>query len=403
MNDKYNEIKKLKKYIWLMIVLLSVSVIILFFAFRSPFVSVYTLEAGEELKAENLLRKPGQAQFVSPLDESIVNKVGQHTVQVKHEEKTYKVKVRVVDTTLPEVSVKNVSLYVGQSIEADAFVQSIADHTQVNVTLDSKVDTFVTGEYNVTVKFEDEGHNSVVKQATLSVLKDEEAPVIKVLSDIYVTKGESISYRRYFEVLDNCDGMIQDYNIDSSKVNMTKKGTYDLTINAKDKAGNQSSKMVNVYVVDYDINKIKTELDQYAKQILDRIIKPSMTTKQKLKAVYDYVIDSYSYQGYHQGDIDNYFYDAYYGFKNRRGDCYVANGMARYLLESLHIPTYGYVVKGKSDMHIFYVAYNGDDYYYYSALKRGNGTRIYEWSASEVLAYLRKWDGVTKLPELKLN
>ena len=397
-----NIVSKLNKYFVLMLVLISIIGIFAFVMLRSPFVSSYTLEAGNMIKAEDLLRKDGNAEFIDDVNQSVINHVGKHTVQVKYNDKTYKVKLVVIDTVEPEISVRPLKLYKGDVVEASMFVESIKDKTDVKITLDGHVDTSTTGEFDVIIKVEDEGNNTVIKETKLTVIEDTQLPSILVSSDIYVTLGESVSYRSFITVNDNRDGDITDYVIDSSKVDLSKTGTYPLVISANDKVGNKATKTINVYVVEYDVETVKSELEGYAKQILGHIVDSSMSVREKLEAVYDYVTDSYTYQGYHKGDIDNYYYDAYYGFKYHKGDCYVVNAMARYLLESIDIKTYGYIVKGKSDTHIFYVAYNGEDYYYYSALRRSNGVRIYEWDASEVLAYLKKWDGVTKLPELEI-
>ena len=390
---------KLKKYILGLIVLTLIGVII-YVAYNSPFVSSYTLEAGSQIKAEDLLKKEGTAEFISQVDESLTKSVGTHSIEVKYDDKVYKVKLKVVDTIAPEIVLKPATFYVGDDLDVYQCVEYVFDYTQVTLTLDSEVDMSSAKECTITIKAQDEGHNIVSKQTQIHIIEDKEAPVISISKDIYVTKGESVSYRQYINVNDNRDGMINDYIIDSSKINLTKEGTYTLTVSAIDQAGNKSVLKENVYVVSYDIEKIKNELKTYASQILNQIIHSSMNKEEKLEAVYNYVTNSYSYQGYHSGDIDNYYYDAYYGFKNRRGDCYVVNAMARYLLESLDIKTYGYIVKGKKDTHIFYVVENNRKYDYYSALKRSNGTRIYKWSDKQVLDYLKKWDGVTKLPEL---
>lgn len=86
------------------------------------------------------------------------------------------------------------------------------------------------------------------EEETISVtVKDLSRPVITIEKETFeLMVGDSFALEDHIEVIDNVDGKIK-YEVKGS-YDTSKVGTYELTIQAKDKAGNASNKKVIVHV-----------------------------------------------------------------------------------------------------------------------------------------------------------
>ena len=233
------------------------------------------------------------------------------------------------------------------------------------------------GKQDIEILLTDAGNNVTTIKTSIKLKLDDEAPVIEAPASITVKKGDTVSYRSKIKVTDNRDGEMTNYKIDSSAVNLDKTGNYEVKIEATDALNNTSTKIIKVRVVSYLVTDIIAEADAYAYDIIDKIIKSGMSKKEKLDAIYNYVKESYKYVAKHEGTIDNYYKDALTGFKTGKGDCYVVNAMARYLLERVGIKTYGLDLAGSDMRHISFMANVGDGWYHYCAFRKKSGIRIY--------------------------
>ena len=371
--------------------------VIVMFVFRSPFVSEYTLEAGDQLEVKNLLKDDVEASFITSIDESITHSVGVHDVQLSAKGTKYTVKINTVDTVAPKAKVKNITTYLNDPIDPQAFIESIDDQTNVKVSISNKIDNTKEGKQTVELLFTDEGDNQTKLNATVTIKKDTQGPVIQTPQSFSVEKGGTISYKKDVTVTDNRDGEITNYNVDSSKVNLNKIGLYQVTYSAEDQLKNKTTKVVQVRVTSYDVEKVKKEADKYAQKILNKIVNDKMSKSQKLKAIYEYVRDSYTYVGEHEGTETDFYLDALNGFKTYKGDCYVVNAMARYLLEKVDIETYGVKITTDKTNHISFMANIGDGWYHYCAFKKKSGLQIYKWTDAQIMDHYKSIEQVISI------
>lgn len=372
-------------------------IIIVMYIYRSPFVSEYTLEAGEQLEIKNLLIDDVDASFITPIDKSITNSVGEHEVRLNAKGTRYTVKIHTVDTVAPKAKVKNITTFLNDDIDSQAFIDSIDDQTKVNVSITNKIDNTKEGKQSVELLLTDEGGNQTKLNTIVTIKKDIQGPVIKTPQSFSVEKGGTISYKKDVTVIDNRDGEITDYKVDSSKVNLNKIGLYQVTYSAEDQLKNKTNKVVQVRVTNYDVEKVKKEADVYAQKILDKIINDKMSESQKLRAIYEHVRNSYTYVGEHEGTETDFYLDALNGFKSYKGDCYVVNAMARYLLEKAGFETYGVKITTNKTNHLSFMANTGDGWYHYCAFKKRSGLEIYKWTDSQIMNHYKSIEQVNSI------
>ena len=366
--------------------------------FRNPFVETYTLEAGHELKVEDLLVDDVKASFKTEVTEELTKTLGEHTLVMNAKGLSYKVLLTIVDTTAPTGKpVSGITLWSDETFDPNQFVKDIVDATKVTVSFAEEIDKTKAGEKKVKVKLVDEGGNETIVETKMKLKVDTTAPVIGLPAMITAKLGESISYRSNVYIVDDRDGEITDFKVDNSKVDSSKTGIYTVTYTAVDKSGNKTTKSTKLNIVKYNEASLKKEADQYAKQILSTLITDGMTKNQKIKVIFDYVQSVYKYSAGHQGTVDDYTVDALAGFKTGKGDCYIANAMARYLLEKEGIKTKGVLLKGTDMNHLMFMTNGGDGWYYYNAYTRANLKIVFRWTGAQVLNKFKE-EGITKLP-----
>lgn len=368
------------------------------YVFRSPFVLEYKLEAGNSLEIKDLLIDDVEASFETKIDDLIIREVGTHPIKLKAKGMKYTVNIETVDTVAPKVKVKEKTIFLNDPVAPKDFIESIEDETKVNAQFINKIDTSKEGKVDVQLLFIDEGQNEVKIETKATIKKDTEGPVIHTPSSIIVKKGDTVAYKKDVTVIDNRDGEIKDYKIDSSQVKLNQIGTYCVTYSAEDQLKNKTSKVVQVRVIGYDLNEVKKEADQYADKILKNLVNNKMTKAQKVEKIYNYVRSHYTYNGQHEGTIDDFYKDALTGFKTGRGDCFVVNAMARYLLEKEEIETYGLLLKGNTENHVSFMTNTGDGWYHYVAFNM-KSARIFKWTDQKMIAFFKKADGVKSIPK----
>lgn len=169
--------------------------------------------------------------------------------------------------------------------------------------------------------------------------KDTTAPVIQGFvgkksyngNDVYIVLYEDrkTAYKKYVSAYDNRDGKVE-VKADLSMINWKKKGTYDITVTAKDKAGNQARKKMKVQV------RCLTGIDLYADRILKRITGNGWSDVAKCRAVYRYVQSHMGYVNYNGGN--GWENAALRGLRYGNGNCYAYYSLSRLLLTRAGIP-----------------------------------------------------------------
>lgn len=200
-----------------------------------------TLEAGSEINIKDFLKKENaDAKFVTDVSQINTGNIGSHEIVVKVGKKEYTSKLTIEDTKAPTAKANDVTVNKDGQIEANQFVTDIKDATKVDVSFKDKPDVSKDGESEVIIVLTDEGKNQKEVKAKLTVVSDSEPPVIDGVKDITAYIGETVSYKKDVTVTDNMD-QNPTLDIDNSKVNLNKAGTYEVVYTATDSAGNTSS------------------------------------------------------------------------------------------------------------------------------------------------------------------
>ena len=215
------------------------------------------------------------------------------------------------------IEVKNLTWAVGATLpEASDFVLSMPHG--VTVAFAENYAYPQLGDYHVRLIFTDDKGKQTEKEATLTLVLDEEAPKIIGANDISVYVGDGISYRSGVSVTDNCDGKVE-LKIDSGAVDTTKEGCYEVVYTATDAAGNVAVRPIKVYVYTERVTEemLWAEIDRL---IAENNITKTATNEQKARAVYSYVYYNIAYTD--SSDKSDWMRAAYDGIRRGQGDCY---------------------------------------------------------------------------------
>lgn len=161
------------------------------------------------------------------------------------------VSVKVIATSTPVISATDLEIkqynnfnpleYVSASDGIDGDISNkvkiVSSNLDVNKVGTYQIKYSVTNSLNVTVE-------KIVKITVLSNSK----PVIYA-NDIYVNKNSTITFKENVQARDLEDGLL-DVNVLSNTTDLSKVGTYDLTLKAVDSDNNEVTKSVKVYVSD---------------------------------------------------------------------------------------------------------------------------------------------------------
>ena len=215
-------------------------------------VSELKVEAGRESISANEFRREDKgidAQFVSDLTAVDLNTPGTYPVQVQYKNKTHECTVLVQDTTAPEGTVRNVSVYSGQSLKPEDFVTGITDVTDVTVSWKPEPDLTVEAQTLMTITLTDAAGNSTDYEAVLSVFVDNGEPQITGVQAIFTYIGTAPDYLAGVTAMDDRDVALE-IVVDSSKVDLNTVGTYDVLYSVTDSAGNTTTAPTTVTVTD---------------------------------------------------------------------------------------------------------------------------------------------------------
>ena len=269
--------------------------------------SEYTLELGQLLNKEDLLFNPERDGYMLKQDDidAINNSgIGEYTITSPVDENVCR--IQVVDTTPPELVLTDVSVYQGEEVTVDSFVESCFDASgdvQLRLTTQPDVDTM--GIQTMTIEATDINGNTTTSTATLAVVKDKTPPVIKGLTTMSVQKRSNPDYLSGVSAMDKVDGVCE-VSYDARGVDLTAAGTYYVTYTAQDKDGN-TTKVKRTVIVEHD----QADTDALADSIAAGLSSDA-------EAIRDYVRETIKYS-HNSGGED----PVWYGFTNKVGDCYV--------------------------------------------------------------------------------
>lgn len=244
----------------------------------------------------------------------------------------------------------------------------------------------VFGLYGLFFGFSKNDTVSSSENSSSAAPQDTTPPVIEGAKDITVYLEETVSYRKGVTATDDTDGTIP-VSIDSSAVDTTKEGVYDVIYSATDKAGNTASVTIVVKVEKKPVTSSevtsseeplnKEDVYALADKKLKDLLKDGMTVEEQAKAIYNWANSNIWYSG--TSDKTDYLKEAKKVLKGGGTDCFGYFAVCKLMFERLNIPNID-VVKVKNS--------ETDSSHYWSLVSIDGGQSYYHFDATP-----RKGDG----------
>ncbi len=275
-------------------------------------------------------------------------RLGTHEIQIKINDKVYTSSLHIVDTTAPVAVVRELVAEVGGTLLPEDFIVSITDLSDTTVSFSKAPDLSQEKTIKVTLVVKDSSGNKSEYPIDVEVVFDKTPPVIDILDQLYVQVGETNpDYWANVSVTD-AKSIISSTKINADLVKLDRLGRYTVTLSATDAKGNVASIERSVRVVmkstyltmkgldDPDNNKA----DAFVEAVLSEIITEDLTLRQKMRAIYNWLLNEISYQTESSTDysldsynkLDEY---AFNGFKRLKGHCFHYAAMAAEMLDTL--------------------------------------------------------------------
>ncbi len=354
---------------------------------------VYAEAGATNIEVSEFLKRPVEgAEFTA--DSSFdPNTPGDYKLKIKWDmpyfgDQTYKTTLHIQDTVAPEIKVTtdSIEMYTTAAApELTELVDSVYDVTNCTFDFAEDYDFTKEGEFDIQIVVKDTSGNETVAKIPCKVVEDVTPPEIRGVEPLTIAQGDAVSYKKNIEVVDDKDEN-PTLEVDSSGVNVDKRGTYKLTYRATDSAGNATEKTTTVKIVSAKI-AAATEETVYAKadEILAEIITPDMTQLQQAREVFDWVVKNITYS--ETAGIDDILSAAYKGMFNRVGDCTVKQKTAEVMLNRLGIKNMEIEKIRDTRGHYWLLIDVGEGWYHYDPNLQLDGTLIFYWHDADLWNY----------------
>lgn len=169
------------------------------------------------------------------LDKVNFNKTGKYIYSAKCNDKSYTATMKIIDTTQPEVELKTLNLKINETFEAEDFVLSSYDLSNIeidfeNINISNTISS--NGIYIIPIIAKDEAGNITKKDGILLVTN--------VVADKFLSasKIESTVYDATLEITDKIGFNSSNYYINAFRI-------YDYTFNSKEDYFNSKEELSN--------------------------------------------------------------------------------------------------------------------------------------------------------------
>ncbi len=267
---------------------------------------------------------------------------------------------RVVDTTAPTAEAVSQMVYKGKKLKAADFVKAVFDQSEVAITFDVEPNFMQVGEHGVDIVLTDSANNKNKVTSLLKVNDDTEAPLITGDLDKTCHINSSVSYKEGVTVRDNSGEPIA-LQVDSSQVDLSTAGKYEVSYSATDLAGNKTSSKGSITVTNPEDDAIYAMADE----VLSKIVNEGMSQEEKLRAIYAWVRGHVSYVS--AGSKDSVILGAYRAFKIHKGDCYTFYAVSELLMNRVGIENIPVTRMGGRARHFWSLVNLGEGWYHYDS------------------------------------
>lgn len=384
------------------LVVLLAALVVRYFVWN-PLTPEVILEAGDKITLEQFIETEN-ARFVTDVSAIDTKKAASHTIVIKVGDREYESQLHIRDTKAPSAEAVELHTKLGILPKAEEFVTNIQDCSSVHVSYKTVPDVSVGGEKEVVLVLKDSFGNTAEVVSKVTVITDEEPPVITGAKDIEIFLGGTVSYRAGITVTDNEDPN-PTLTIDNSKVNLDAVGTYEVIYTATDATGNTSSVTITLTIKKKPADYVDEEtVLGMAKDILASITNDSMSKQEIAFAIYKWTWSNITYMD--SSDKSSWVKGAYYAFKNRKGDCFNYFAAAKALYIAAGIDNVDIEKSDTSHSRHYWSLINlGDGWYHVDCTPRkGNDDKFFMVTDEELEAYSKKHSNShifdkTKYPE----
>ncbi len=284
-------------------------------------------ELGDLLTKEEILlnsNKNGDLINQEILDKINSSPPGEYNIPIKYNNENYNVKIIIKDTTPPELKLRNVTIYYGQHINKDSFIEYVYDKQEgVETNLKTDINNNI-GQQEIIIEAIDKSGNKTEQKCTLNIIKDEVGPSINGLTTITINKNTNIDYNSGVSAYDAKDGYVS-FSVDSSSVNTAVFGTYYATYYSEDKSGNKTYKKRKIYVEHDQFDTSEKFNEFYNNYLVGKDVTGIVST----------IRNMIKYNS-NWGGSD----PIWYGLTEKKGNCYVHALLVKQALDKQEIPNY---------------------------------------------------------------
>ena len=305
--------------------------------------------------------------------------------------------LEIADTTPPTgIGIPQQMFSVDELPDVETCVKDVKDRTDVTMKWGKIPDISAGGEFKAEALLIDAVGNTASVMVPLSVTKDSTPPVIEGTKNISAFTNSSIVYRDGVTVTDDYD-KTPSLSIDTSNVDMSKPGTYKVTYTATDFSGNKTIAEIEVELTQKPKTYIEQEdVDKVAQKILNKIIKPEMSQKEKALQIVWWCRYNIGYTA--KADSTSRNRAAYDALTKRTATCYGYACAVREMLnlcgiENMFIKRYPF----RHSVHYWnYVKIDGEWYHCDSTPRKNYKSYFFMYTTKEIQNFHHSgWYGYT--------
>lgn len=283
---------------------------------------------------------------------------GSHSLIIECYGREYPVTYLVTEDIPPEAVGLTVTAEAGSLPDPALLIGQIVDHSEVTVAYAQTPELTVLGNLEVTMVLTDAFGNSAQVNAIINVIPAKDGPSFTGLEELHLQVGNTISYKTGVSAADPEDGTLS-FTVDPSNVDNKTVGTYTAYYTATDSDGHTLTAPRTIVIQD----KAGAAVEQYAKNVLKKILKDGMTRDQKIYAIYLYTRKNILFVG--TSDKTSIVHAAYEGFSTGKGDCYTYYAMNVIMLDLAGIENLEVARVGGNSRHWWNLVLHDDGKYYH--------------------------------------
>jgi len=248
-------------------------------------------EEGAILRPVEFLKNPEIAASISfeisfiepplPLEEY---PVGEFLIKLSLNGVPFEVTLIVSDTTAPVAVPVEVTIQIGQPVNAEMFVEDVYDASGIkSISFAEEPDVYARVDYqDVRIAIEDNNGNITEISSILYTVMTQSDPILEVLHHTIESQvGNPVNYLEGVSAYDEFDNPLAVYVIDDD-VNVDEAGTYTAILRAEDLSGMYTEVLITVHIINSNPDDVNRRVDE----ILARIITPDMTQTEKAYAIH---------------------------------------------------------------------------------------------------------------------